>query len=262
MLERLRTDKRRLLQEVAIIAVAYFALQYVTDLIFGPADGSSISGWLRTAMSVVIFFGLSLLIFGGTHALFAARRTVESMEIRAGDPQGWPPASFAVRDRFAQMGFEQFGSIDVRLPDHTATFAGVLSPDGTTMAIVTPVHITMMTDFSGKILNTTNHAAGAPTRYELRQGKRHATPEELWELHRQGLAVVAESGMTPTVYNAMSAMTAFVAIEEYSKTQFIVSDQAKGLVGGGSKPLALDRRASSRIATWRDSPYRWEAKVS
>lgn len=254
------------LPQAATIFGAFMVLRWVSQFVY-PNANEPISGGLQLVIYVIAITGLAVFVIGGATVLFATKKSVESMEIRAGAPDGWPPASFAMRDRVSKMGFEQFGSIDVTFPDHTATFAGMLSPDGTTMGIITPVHLVMMTDFDGKLLSTTNQPAGAPVRYELRQYHRDASPEELWELHKSGLATTAESGLTATVYNAASAMTAFVAIEQHASTQFAMRDQIKGLamllpLGRRTKTLAGSAATASRIAAWRASPDRWQPQVS
>ena len=224
----------------------------------------SSDGWSLWFLITPIIVGVvGAAVFGWVFLLTTMGNHVRSVTFRPGDPRGWPPASGPTAERFRRMGFEQFGSVEVEFPDHTAVFAGLLSPDARTMAIVTPRHLSFVSDFDGKVLSTTNEPASAPSLFEIRQSQPHGSPEELWDLHSTGLAVASASGMTPSAFTAAQAVATFIEIEESAIAGFSTWSQAKHLLsrlvsGRRRNDLAQRRNAAELIEAWRSSPHNWQ----
>lgn len=227
----------------------------------------SIAGPLGFVLIAVI--GLSTLVTS-TRAAQASVRVV-----RRGD-RAWPTLPIAVPaggpfrspiptlTEFEAVGLGHIASLDVHLPDHSAIFAVLLSHDGTTFGAVTPVHVTLLSEYEGKLFTTTNRFAHRSSPYQLQQAVDGGSVEQLFAAHRRGLQAISAHGRLPTRYEPSSAVETFLAIDDASTRRARTSSPLPHILAGFR---LLPRHAGSvdgagsdaRIRRWLDSPESWRS---
>ncbi len=164
----------------------------------------------------------------------------------------------AAADELMAIGFQPVGSLRFDLPDHSAVFSTLLSPTGDSFATLTPVHLTICTDFNGKLITTSSIAAGAPMPYELKQTG-DASPAELFTLHTATLArISALTGHQPNRLTEATTMPLALAIERCSLATFSVTRQMMNpllsIFGAAKRSNQPPDRAIHR---WFESDDRW-----
>jgi len=191
------------------------------------------------------------------------REQVSTLEVHEGPPRAWPAAQFELRDVFTKHRFGQFGSFDFSILGRQVPGAGLLSADGSTIAIVLPTHVTLISDYQGKTLTTTNVGGMPPTDYSIGQTAVGASVDHLLMLHRAGMTAVSDSGARLTRYTPANAGQAFMAMERSVPLSFSTTKLVRGLVRDAvarSRPtspeaVVLSRRA---IEQWSASPASWQ----
>jgi len=180
------------------------------------------------------------------------------------------PVSFTTRasgpseavDALEALGFRRAGSYDVEFSDHNAVFACMICPEGSTMAVVTPVHLTMQSDFDGKLLATADRNTGATyAPWALHQIAQRRSPETVWKTHQTALGVLLQRGLIPTVLHVESAATIAVGVDHASVAHFNASNQAWSMLAtmrpGANAPVDGSPRSHNAIDHWLNHPDRW-----
>lgn len=180
------------------------------------------------------------------------------------------PASFTKRgpgpeqavEALEALGFRRAGSYDVELSDHTAVFACMVGPEGSTMAVVTPVHLTLQSDIDGKVLVTADRKTGATyAPWVLHQVASNRAPQTVWAMHRQALDVLLERGLVPTILDSATAASVAAGIDHASVAHFKTTNQARsmlaGFVPGAHRPIDGSPRAQNSIDRWLAYADRW-----
>ena len=160
------------------------------------------------------------------------------------------------------LGFRRAGSYDVDLADHQAIFACLISPEGSTMAVVTPVHLTMQSDIDGKLVVTADRKTGATyAPWVLHQVAKDRTPHTVWTTHRKALDVVLQRGLVPTVFDPATAASVAAGIDYASVAHFKTTNQIRsvlaGFAPGAHPPVDGSPRSQDIIERWLAFPDRW-----
>jgi hypothetical protein len=106
------------------------------------------------------------------------------------------PGAGAVVDHLLKLGFQLVGSVDARGPDYKTSFTYLVSSDRRTFAVAADRVETMASLFGDGILVTIDRSSTPVPPTELRQLVRADIPE-LYEAHKQALAVISGQGHEP-----------------------------------------------------------------
>lgn len=276
-------EARRVWERVAIAICGFVVVRTLVigpiTRFFGGASGETASGsflvplLILTGALVLVLFGIVAMMSRAVGTTLGDTRFAPTSEFRMPHRVGGDdllPAAFAPKasgpadmvDALEALGFRRAGSYDVELADHTAVFACMICPEGSTLAVVTPLHLTMQSDLDGKVLVTADRNTGAKSApWALHQIARRRTPATVWKDHRRALDVLLQRGLTPTVLNAQSAATVAVGIDHASVVHFNASNQTRamltGLLPGANQPVDGSPRSQSEIERWLGRPERW-----
>ncbi len=263
-----------------IIAGGYLAAKVIFNLIWrrGGTTTEDPASW--SALTPLLIAVAAAMLIGLLAAWALARSvgaTVGGMELRAlhefrlphvvGDQ---PAATFRTNpteivDQLAALGFEPAGAYEVEMPDHRATFACMLSPEHTTMAVVTPAHMALRSNFDGKLLGTADRATGAKhAAWVLEQVSPSQSPEVVWQTHQQALALLQERAHVPSRFVTSAASTTAVEIDRASIREFSSGAQLRSMLThsmtGGVGPLG--HKDWRRIEKWLAEPSRWNDPIA
>ncbi len=164
----------------------------------------------------------------------------------------------AAIDELVAIGFRPVGSLRFDLPSHSAVFSTLLSPTGDSFATLTPVHMTVCSDFGGKLIDTSSGAAGVPMPYQLNQTSK-ASPSELVALHQATLdRISALTGHRPDRHTEATTMPLTLEIERCSLATFSVLRQMLSPFASLFRTAKRSNRPSDRaIERWFESGDRW-----
>lgn len=237
----------------------------------GGLDGSTLA---LTLAGLVALLGL-LIAFAvvGMHRVLGSLRsstvrTLAGFTMPSAD-QPTPPRPVrrydpaAVVDALERVGFRRVGAYELRLPDHRAVFGGLLHADGSTLAVVTPAHTALTTDFTGKLVTTSDNGSEGVMPYELRRVLAGSTPADLLEFHRAEVDAAARAtGSAPTTHTPDSALDTMLAIDRHGVATVTLGllfrsflRQSLGLAA--LFPPAAERMHARRRRAWAASPDRW-----
>ena len=265
-------------QRFAVFVVGLLIVRMVLNGLWGSAgadEGATVSVGGLVPLLLILLGGLVLMMLLVVMLATTVGGTVRRIELQANphfqmphrsESPGLLPASMSsaspaqIVDQLEALGFQRAGSYDVEMPDHTAVFACLLSAEGTTMAIVTPVHLTMESNFGGKLLVTADRNTGAThAPWVLQQISSTKAPEIVWETHRMALDRLRERGHVPDRFGFETASATAVDIDRASIEAYSTREQftsmLKRSVTGGPRPLVASD--DPRITQWVNVTRRW-----
>lgn len=219
---------------------------------------------------------LLVLLAVGFAAMRGIQRSVTRSTIRRlpgfampSSDQADPPRPVRTHDAVAavdaleRLEFRRVGAYEVGLPDHRAVFSCMLGPESTTLAVVSPAHTSLLTDFGGKLVTTSDDGSGGVMPYELRRVVADRDPTDLVAAHRRAVEAAARAtGLSPTTHTTDSALDTLLAIERHGIDNVTVGLLAKGLLRQSLGlavlfPPAAERVHDRRRRAWAAGPHRW-----
>ena len=277
-------EARKRWEKVAVAIVAYLVLR---NTVSGPitrffgGTGTSESTPLSGSIAPLLILLGTLLLVSLLFVAMMARsvgtsvrhtRFVSTPEFRMPHRVGGaavthplsPKAATpeVVIEELAAMGFRPAGSYDVDLADHSAVFACMLCSEGSTLAVVTPVHLTLQSDIDGKVLVTSDRTTGATyAPWVLHQVASDRSPEAVWRTHQRALNTLQQRGIVPTVFDVETAATVAAGIDHASVAHFRVSNQTRSMMAaflpGAKRLIDESARSHNDIDRWLAYPDRW-----
>ncbi len=265
-------------QRFAVVVIGLLIARFLLNGRWGSSGadtGPSVSVTGLVPLLLILLGGLLLMVLLVVMLASTVGGTVRRIELqpnphfqmphRSGSSDLLPAAMSSaspaqIVDQLEALGFQRAGSYDVEMPDHTAIFACLLSAEGTTMAIVTPVHLTMESNFDGKLLVTADRSTGAThAPWVLHQISQRKASEVVWETHRVALDRLRERGHVPARFGAETASATAVEIDRASIEAYSTREQftsmLKRTVTGGPRPL--EASDDPRITQWANETRRW-----
>lgn len=188
---------------------------------------------------------------------FEMPRTIDAP---AGLDRGLAFDAPAAVEHLEAAGFRRAGSYRFTLPSHTAVFAVLLDPTGSITATVTPGHISLGSEYGGKVFTTSSTAMAAPMDFQLQQGVATVDVDRLLGAHRTGIDRIAEvTGHLPEHLTLGTARDTAMAIERYSIRSFSAIQQGfAAITSSGRKVKPSPIHSDKAIRAWHDSADRWE----
>ena len=175
------------------------------------------------------------------------------------DDNSVAPGAGGVVDQLLRLGFQLVGSVDARGPDYKTVFTYLVSSDRRTFAVAADRVETLASLFGDGILVTIDRSSTPVPPTELRQLVRADIPE-LYEAHKQALAVISGQGHEPE--HLAPARVVERALEHERRSLrylgdgpwWVAAQMALGIIRRqppDSARITDDRSSVDRILRWR-----------